>query len=289
MIGQVRVRVFLLFCLSAGKSSIYLSNTNDGQKIELYDCVRLQSVDCCRRPRETLDLSRDNQTTECEDHGGKRHRFNELQAKNINISTVLHRWKSTVERVEDYARYRKGFSQLDGSVCQCFRPGSFGKDCEYQLPVGETLEETLQWQLTMREQNPNEVQIYGDVVCYETLQCDSGALYLDWREICDGIQHCLEGRDGEKEYRRMNGMCIPDEFFLDGEFDCLDRSDEMSINRGETCPLESVSTNVTIICVHRMSGHVEMGNVSAIDCSSRNGIREHVSADEISISFVKLM
>ena len=130
-------------------------------------------------------------------------------------------------------------------------------NCEYQLPFGETFEETLRWQLMMRARQENEqkVQMYGDVVCYETLECESGLLCLDWREICDGIQNCLEGKDEEncdrlemnqcdeeEEYRCTNGMCIPEEFFLDGDLDCFDWSDEMSFRNSNGCPWESVST-----------------------------------------------
>ena len=143
---------------------------------------------------------------------------------------------------------------MDRWICQCLHRGSFGKNCEYRLPVGDTFEETLQWQLIVRKENPWKVQIYGDVLCYETLGCDSGVLCLDWREICDGVQQCLEGKDEEncdllemnscdpeKEYRCSNGMCIPDEFFLDGERDCLDWSDEMHFQRNPNCYMESVN------------------------------------------------
>ena len=44
--------------------------------------------------------------------------------------------------------------------------------------------------------------------------------------------------DEEDEYRCMSGMCIPDQFFLDGEFDCLD---EIPFKNDRECPLESVN------------------------------------------------
>ena len=254
MVG-LRVSILLLFFLWRMSSEIYLYNTNDGLNIESYDCVRVQSsLLYCRRPREAISLNRDTETTQCAQNGGDLHRFSELRSKNISVSTVLHQWRSTLERVEGYSRYRRDSSQSDGDLCECLHLGSFGKNCEYQLPVGKTFDETLDWQLMMREKNPQEVQIYGDVVCYETLQCDSGVLCLDWREICDGIQDCLEGRDEancdflemnqceDDEYRCMNGMCIPDQFFLDGEFDCLDWSDEMPFKKSDSCPGESAST-----------------------------------------------
>ena len=254
--AQTVLRVsFLLFSFFKVNSEIYLHHTNDALAIESYDCVLAQSsLFYCRRPSEPIDLLRDNHTTECELNGGRLHHFSDLRSKNISVSAVLHRWRSCLERVEDYSRYLSDSSQSNGSLCECHRPGSFGKNCEYRLPVGKSFEETLDWQLLMRKENRWEVQIHGDVVCYQTLQCQSGALCLDWREICDGVQHCLEGRDEEncdllelnecdeeKEYRCMNGMCIPDQFFLDGERDCLDWSDEMALKKSEECPVESVS------------------------------------------------
>ena len=257
--AQVRVSVllFLLLCAFRGNTEIYLWNTNDVLTSEFYDCVRVHSssLDYCRRRKEAIPLSRNNETTECEQNGGEQHRFRELRSKNVSLTTILLQWKSSLERLEDYLRYREdSSSQFDGSICECHQRGIFGKNCESQLPVGETFEETLRWQLLMREKNPEKVQIYGDVVCYETLECDSGVLCLDWREICDGVQHCLEGRDEENcdllemnqcdedEYRCANEMCIPAEFFLDGEMDCLDWSNEIPWKRSENCSLESVST-----------------------------------------------
>ena len=251
---QVSVVIFL-FTLFLVKSEIYLDNTDDGLIIEFYDCVRVQSLDYCRRPEDPINLIRDNDNSSCEDNGGKLRHFSELQSKNITASTLLQQWISTLERIEQYARYLTDSNESDGYLCQCLHAGSFGKSCEYRLPVGQTFEETVEWQFIMRAENSQSVQIYGDVVCYKTLECNSGVLCLDWREICDGIQHCQEGRDEEncdllemnqcnedKEYRCENGMCIPQEFFLDGKRDCLDWSDEMQLDEDWNCPLEGVSS-----------------------------------------------
>ena len=245
----------LLIILGTVENRIYLNNTKDGLDIEQYDCVFAQSLFFCRRPKEPINLTRDENTLSCEQNDGQLHRFSELRSKNVTVRTILHQWKSTLERVEQYSLFLKDLDKRDGSICECRHPGAFGKNCEYQLTVGETFEETLDWQRTMREKNPREVQKYGDVVCYETLECDSGVLCLDWREICDGIQNCLEGKDEEncdllemnrcdreEEYRCMNGMCIPQQFFLDEEFDCLDWSDELPFKESWLCPQEIVST-----------------------------------------------
>ena len=51
--------------------------------------------------------------------------------------------------------------------------------------------------------------MYADVVCYRTRECDSGVFCLDWRDICDGIQLCHEGKDEENcDLLEMN-RCDP--------------------------------------------------------------------------------
>ena len=56
---------------------------------------------------------------------------------------------------------------------------------------------------------------------------------------CLGKQQCLEGIDEvnceylefneceDDEYRCANGMCIPEEYWLDGDYDCMDWTDEL--------------------------------------------------------------
>ena len=57
---------------------------NDGLDIELYDCVLAQSLFYCRRPKEPVHLTREN------DNDGLLHEFSELESKQITVSTVLH-------------------------------------------------------------------------------------------------------------------------------------------------------------------------------------------------------
>ena len=252
LLGRISLLLIILICV---ENQIYLQETNDGLSVEFFDCVLVQSLLYCRRPEEPFDLSRENDITLCHLNGGQLHRFSELHSKNISVSTVLHRWKSSLERVDQYARFRRGgVGEWDGYVCQCVDSSSFGKNCEYRLPMGKTFAETLHWQLAMRMNSSNQVQMFGEIVCYQRVACDSGLLCLDWREICDGVQQCMSAVDEEncdllemnrcdpeEEYRCMNGMCIPEEFFLDGEFDCLDWSDELQFKEDHKCSEEGAS------------------------------------------------
>ena len=247
-----RVIVFFSIFLVA-ENNIYLYNTQDGLSVEYYDCVTVESLSYCRRPEEPINLTRDSDTLACQNNGGKLRHFPELKSTQDQLSEILHQWNSSIERVEDFSRYLSRPSPPNGSLCQCVQASSFGKNCEYQLPFGTTFDETLQWQLTMRKADPYKAYMHKDIVCYDTLKCDSGLLCLDWREVCDGVQQCMSGSDEENcdllemniceadEYRCMNGMCIPDEYFLDGEFDCLDWSDELQYKKSVECGTEAAS------------------------------------------------
>ncbi len=244
--------ILAFFILPFVDVTVYVYNTVDSPSVELYDCILHESLFYCRRPTEPMALNRSNSTTQCY-HNGSVHSFSRLRKNNVSISTVLHKWKSSIEKAEQYSRYTKNSSEVDGYVCECRDPQSFGKNCEYLLPMGTTFAQTATVETALKSENPAYVQIYGDIICYITLECNSGLLCLDWREICDDVQQCMAGLDEENcdilefnecendEYRCMNGMCIPEEYFLDGEFDCLDWSDEIQYYDDANCPIEGVS------------------------------------------------
>jgi hypothetical protein len=237
-----RIVLFLLFAPLV-EDSVYLYNTEDSLAIEFYDCLTDNNLLYCRRPSEPIALQRDQTILDCY-HNGTYHSFTSLVLNNISVSIVLHKWKSSIEKAEDYSRYikqrqlNKAVSGDEKYLCECTHTQSFGKNCEYLLPMGTTFQNTLNWEIKMRGKNKWQMQLYGDIVCYMTLICDSGLLCLDWRDICDGVQQCMSGYDKENcdklefnecqddEYRCANGMCIPQEYFLDSQYDCLDLSDE---------------------------------------------------------------
>lgn len=250
--------MLLMACLPLIEQTIYIFNSEDGSPVQFYDCIVQNDLSYCRRPTYLINLERDQEVWDCF-HNGTRHSFRVLEQHNISVSTVLREWKSSVEMAEEYAYYlrlqqEKTFVNGDEKfLCQCTHAQSFGKHCEYRLAMHTTFEETLDWQLKMRIDYSWQMQLYGDIVCYKTLNCDSGLLCLDWRDICDGVQHCMFGYDEENcdklefnacegdEYRCLNAMCIPDQYFLDGNYDCMDMSDEKGKVNDENCIFREAS------------------------------------------------
>ena len=147
----------LLSLLHSMGTSIYLLDTQDGSNIEHYDCLAISSLPYCRRPRRPIDLNRNDGSFSCnETNDGTMHRFSDLRTKNVSISTILHRWRSSIEQVEAYARYLRDQTQSDGYLC------------EYHMPSVTTLEETLDWQVKMRHENewkaqPHDTELYERV------------------------------------------------------------------------------------------------------------------------------
>ncbi|CAF2933177.1 unnamed protein product, partial [Rotaria sp. Silwood2] len=126
-------------------------------------------------------------------------------------------------------------NQVQNFICNCTNINTFGKYCEYELFYNATtFSQTVTKQYELKRQYPYfGGQLYGNLSCYTTLlQCDYGELCLNWRDICDGIQQCIDGKDENNcdklefnecdnddkgEYRCGNGACIPAEYFLDGK------------------------------------------------------------------------
>ncbi|CAF4240670.1 unnamed protein product, partial [Adineta steineri] len=129
--------------------------------------------------------------------------------------------------------------------------GVFGRYCEYELYVGHTLAETARQIKIWGTGHTLYSQLQRRRMCYTSIDCEYGLFCLDWRDICDGAQNCINGVDEENcdkvemneclenEFRCQNGLCIPEEYWLDGEFDCQDTSDELTRSDfEESCPQE---------------------------------------------------
>ena len=248
----------VLISLSLIGESIYIFNTKDSSSVEFYDCIYYKNISYCRRPSDLISIYRNNLNGLCY-NDGKAHSFKSLWLNNISINTIVHKWNPSIEMVEEYSRYLRDRIDDERYLCQCTNIRSFGKNCEYLLPK-YTFKETITWENDMKFYDSLTKELNSDILCYTTLICDFGLLCLDWRDICDGVQQCMLGYDEENcdklefnecendEYRCTNGMCIPNEFFLDGEYDCMDLSDEIKFFDDEKCFLHEV----TLICDDRI-------------------------------------
>ena len=265
-------------------SRILLYNTeNVTSSSEKFDCIYVLDlvgseyggssagkVPYCRRPDITEDRLQD--INQCK-HGAETKYFVDLVTENIRPFEVLG-WSSSVDVADEYAAfYYKNDSMINSDekqtlLCHCARAGTFGKYCEYELThEADSFESSQNSQAMNRTYDQAEHQRYGDIACYKTLSCNSGLLCLDWRDICNGKQQCESGWDEENcdklefneceddEYRCTNGMCIPEEYWLDGtdmslrrtktekniccilgNKDCMDWSDEIFIDKiGVSC------------------------------------------------------
>ena len=235
--------LMMLLLIMISDAYVLLYNTETNGMWEFKDCIYYDSMNdapssyCFKSVNGSMISER---YTECENNGDKWY-FKDLLANNISPQDIL-RWSSSVEVADDYAHvfYNRavGFEAND-FLCNCTRDGSFGKFCEYALLGGNTIQSSIRIQFILKYDSL-ENQRRGSIVCYETLSCEFGLLCLDWRNICDGEQQCMNGLDEENcdklefneceedEYRCSNGMCIPELYFLDGDWDCMDRSDEMA-------------------------------------------------------------
>lgn len=221
-----------LLTIAVTQGRVLLYETEDSDLLEHYDCIyyafKGEIVPYCRRSGNgTLKLRRLYDTCH---NGGQRWSFSELIDQGITPSTVLL-WSSSIEMADNYASTFYNYTTCDDCfLCNCTKLDTFGKFCQYQLTHGaKSFEAAIDAQFKQKRIDRWGIQEFGSIVCYETLECQYGLLCLDWRNICDGEQQCINGRDEENcdklefneceddQYRCVNGMCIPEEFWLDGK------------------------------------------------------------------------
>jgi hypothetical protein len=235
MLTPVVASFFLIFNVIYGRVLLY--NTENEEAVEKFDCVYYmyddgEEISYCRRSGGSQLLDRNR--NECDNQGEKK-LFRDLLDQEIDPSDILE-WSSSVEMTDLYANvfYNRSLIDEDADrfLCNCTQSGTFGKYCEYQLTHNaKTFSQSIKKQFQQKKDGDSwNTQRYGKILCYETLPCNTGPLCLDWREICDRIQRCVNGTDEENwdklefneceddEFRCTNGMCISDEFWLDGKY-----------------------------------------------------------------------
>lgn len=237
MLQLIRLVVFALK-ISITITHVFLYNSENDPMTDKFDCIYRTNnnngdeISYCQRLKTREQLSRNKQV--CENQAVKVS-FLDLVNKNIEPNEVLL-WSSSVEMADLYASvfYNRTLIKIDDDrfICNCTKRGTFGKYCEYQLTHNaDDFSTAAKAQFEQKQVGDSwNTQRYGKILCYETLPCSAGELCLDWREICDGVQRCSNGTDEENwdklefneceddEFRCTNGMCIPEEFWLDGKY-----------------------------------------------------------------------
>ncbi|CAF3672072.1 unnamed protein product [Rotaria socialis] len=205
----------------------------------------VQSIKYCIRPARFVPIQR-NYSLGCLNRGILIS-FDVLKQYNITTQQLL-RWRSGVSAIDRYRAYLANHplgtnEETEHFICNCTNMRTFGVLCEYQFSQ-VSFEATILSQYTQKLRYPLGSQLFGTTTCYKTsFPCDYGKVCLDWRNICDGNQHCVDGTDEdfcehsllnecnqESEYLCKNGMCIDEEYFLDGDIDCQDQSDEQRLS-----------------------------------------------------------
>ena len=216
--------------------SVLLYDTEDENLIQYNDCIysmKEPEIPYCQRNFSLLLLPFIREKKNKCLHGGKKWLFSELFQHGITPNEVL-KWSSTIEMADSYAAVYYDHSAYINTtfLCNCTMPGTFGKYCEYKLTHNSIMfEESMRVQFATKERESMHLQIFGSNVQYNSIVCESGLMDLDWRHICDGAQQCTDGLDEENcdllefneceenQYRCINGMCIDEEFWLDGKND----------------------------------------------------------------------
>lgn len=221
-----------LYVIAVTQGRVLLYETEDGDLLEHYDCIYYtltgEMVPYCRRPGNgTVKILR---LFDICHNGGQRWYFTNLVDQRITPSEVLL-WSSSIEMADNYASIFYNHTTCENCfLCNCTKLNTFGKFCEYQLIHGaKSFETVINAQFEQKHADRWSIQEFEKIVCYETIKCQHGLLCLDWRNICDGEQQCMDGQDEENcdklefneceddQYRCVNGMCIAEEFWLDGK------------------------------------------------------------------------
>ncbi|CAF1603418.1 unnamed protein product [Adineta ricciae] len=202
-----------------------------------HDCLLIESTWYCQRPTNVSKIP--ISSFSCPENMTRS--FKELRSSDVSAEELLN-WSVPIDIAQSYAHYLslatlKSKHYDNKSICHCTND-RFGMNCEYLKPDFRlTPRSVLVSQLTAAR-----VGSFLDKWCLIDVPCQMGTNCLDWRYVCDGIEHCQFGEDEYNcelleanecevsEYRCRNGMCIPQDWLFDTMLDCQDESDEQRLS-----------------------------------------------------------
>lgn len=173
---------------------------------------------------------------------GTYHTFSSLLNANISIKDLFES-QAPVDLITQYEYYLTSGHGAENRWCNCSltRDRSFGTGCQYTFVFdANTFADILEDLFIVKDERDLRTLTNDDFTCYSILNCTTySGLCLDWRQVCDGMRDCINGRDEQNciemelsecdsqlEYRCSNGMCIPRGFAFDLTMDCMDFYDE---------------------------------------------------------------
>lgn len=233
----------LTICCSAPIDWLFYSTGDEGKRLDR-ECLHYEKRFFCRGIDEHRLLP-------CI-HGVPWQFFRLAQDK-VTTDHLLS-WNIPFHDIEQYALYLSSdmsSNALDRFLCNC-TSNRIGSACQYELPPRQiSLVNMVESQLSrfLVRKNKTLMCLTDDINCY------SGAVCLEWRQVCDRIVDCRDEVDENDcellelnecdvdEFQCRNGMCIPLEFLFDGTIDCMDSSDEQEVatifNIFNRCPKKS--------------------------------------------------
>ncbi len=151
---------FLCYISIFSDCYVLIYHTENSPSTQYYDCLyytrseiqnNIQDVKYCRQLNESQRLQRDFNRS-CH-NGGQLWTFEKLSLLNVSVSDVL-KWSSSIEQTNHYSKYLSNdlLDIGDKYICNCTKPASFGKFCEYEFYDGRiSISEAITQQFELRD------------------------------------------------------------------------------------------------------------------------------------------
>ena len=168
----LEVSISILFCaLALVENSIDLHNTGDGLALESFDCVRAESSLSTVVDRENRSISIATMTlSRASRMAGQLHASVNFNRRTLPAALYCVSGKSISNESKNILSTSKKMvaKPMDRSVNALIQP-HLERTASISYPSVRHLKRHSTGKLSMRERNPQKVQIYGDVICLRGL------------------------------------------------------------------------------------------------------------------------